>query len=312
MQKLLRLAGKVPAGIMLIPLFLGALLHTFMPQVLEIGSFTTAVFSGSAAPTLMGVQLLCMGTRLRVQSVPRVFAKGALLLTTRLACGALVVVIFRLLGVDAIGGVCVLAVVCAISNTNGSIYLSLCNMLGDVEGAAGTPILALNNGPMFPLILLGAAGYMTMNWVDVVAMLLPMALGMVLGSLSQEIADFLDGGVPLLLPFIGFTLGAGIDLAVAVSAGLCGLALAGFALVVGGIALVLVDKILCKGSGAVGLSAGATGANAVAVPAILAMSDPQWQPFVAQATAQIATCAVVSAIVIPIAVAKIGKTNHTA
>ena len=36
---------RIPGGLMLIPLILGSLIGTFAPGTLEIGSFTTALFS---------------------------------------------------------------------------------------------------------------------------------------------------------------------------------------------------------------------------------------------------------------------------
>ena len=39
---------KVPAGMMIVPLLIGAILNTFCSSVLQVGSLTTATFSNSA------------------------------------------------------------------------------------------------------------------------------------------------------------------------------------------------------------------------------------------------------------------------
>ena len=54
-QKTTRKIGvpRFPGDIMLYPLSVGLLLHSFFPQVLEIGSFTTAVAKGS--PAIVGI-----------------------------------------------------------------------------------------------------------------------------------------------------------------------------------------------------------------------------------------------------------------
>lgn len=301
MDKILKWCGKVPAGLMLIPLVLGALVHTFCPAVLEIGSFTTAVFSHEGHATLVGLQLLCLGSWVQVKAIGRAFGHGGALLGARVLGAVLALLLFRyVLGTNVVLGVCVLTVICAISNTNGSIYMSLCHVLEAPEAVVATPILALTNGPMLPLLLLGVGGFVTVTPTSVAAMVVPMALGMILGNISQKCADFLKHGVNLLLPFIGFSLGAGIDLLQVLQAGLSGLVLSVVILVAGCLLLVIAHRACCKGDGAVGIAAGATGGNGVAVPAAMALADPTWEPFVATATAQIATCAIVSAIFIPI------------
>ena len=53
---------KVPAGMMIVPLLIGAFLNTFCSSVLQVGSLTTATFSNAGAATAMGIQLVCLGT----------------------------------------------------------------------------------------------------------------------------------------------------------------------------------------------------------------------------------------------------------
>ena len=44
---IMKFLQKVPAGLMLVPLLIGAVIHTLFPQALEIGGLTTAAFSNA-------------------------------------------------------------------------------------------------------------------------------------------------------------------------------------------------------------------------------------------------------------------------
>ena len=116
----------VPAGLLLGPLFLGALLHSLAPGVLELGSYTTALFSGAGASTLIALQLFCIGAQVRWRSVPLVLCSGGVLLLSRVLAGVLMALLFRLLAVETIAGIGVLAAVAACSNTNGKIGRASC------------------------------------------------------------------------------------------------------------------------------------------------------------------------------------------
>ena len=85
---ILNFLRKVPAGMMIIPLLIGAFMNTFFPQALQIGSFTTATFSNAGSATAMGIQLFCLGTTLQLGDIPRVIKRGGILLISKFLIGA--------------------------------------------------------------------------------------------------------------------------------------------------------------------------------------------------------------------------------
>ena len=77
---IMRFLKKIPAGMMVVPMLLGAVINTFIPEVTNIGSFTTAIFTSAGANTAIGIQLFCLGTTLRFREMGGVVKRGGVLL----------------------------------------------------------------------------------------------------------------------------------------------------------------------------------------------------------------------------------------
>lgn len=292
----------------LLPLLLGSFINTLVPGALKIGSYTTALFSSEGAATLMALQIFCIGAQVRLKSAAAVLRRGGVLLLARVVAGFMAALLFRMFAKEGmIAGVSVLAAVAAVSNTNGSIFIATTSLLGKEESAAGAPLLALSNGPFLTLLILGLSGVSSFSWLPLLALVLPMLLGILLGNASKKAAVFLAPGVSMMLPFIGFALGAGIDLRQLWVGGISGILLAVIALVIGGGIAWALDRVLNRADGAAGIAASATGANAIAVPAAIALANPAWQPNANAATAQISAAVIVSAILVPLLAEWIAK-----
>ena len=70
---IMKFLKKIPAGMMVVPMLLGAFINTFFPQVTGIGSFTTAIFTSAGANAAIGIQLFCLGTTLRFREIGGAF-----------------------------------------------------------------------------------------------------------------------------------------------------------------------------------------------------------------------------------------------
>lgn len=295
-----RFLDRVPAGMMIVPMFLSAIINTFFPDLFQIGSFTTAIFTSAGVAAIIGVQLVCMGSQLRVKELMAVVRRGGVLLLSKFAIGALIgIVIGKVFGMDGIFGLTTLAVISAITNSNGSLYLALMTTYGDEVDQSAMSFLALNDGPFFTLVALGASGLATIPVVSLVAVIVPIIFGMIIGNLDEDMSKFLAPGVGLLVPFVGITLGAGINITDIAKGGFSGILLGLITVIISGSFVVFMDRKLNKRPGYAGWAVSTTAGNAIAVPAVVATLDPAWAPYVATATTQVAASTVFTAIAIP-------------
>ena len=154
-----RFVDRVPGGMMTLPLAAGALLATFAPKVPGIfGSFTGALFTGSLP--ILAVFYVCIGATVSVRSLPGVLKKGGVLLGTKVLLGiAAGVLVGHLIGIEPVAagwfsGFSTLAVVAAINDTNGGLYMALMNRFGRAEDAAAYSVMSLESGPFLTMLRL--------------------------------------------------------------------------------------------------------------------------------------------------------------
>lgn len=291
---------KVPAGMMVVPLVLGCLVNTFFPDALQIGGITTATFSSAGSNCALGILLFCMGTKLQIREMPAVIKRGGLLLLAKFAIGAILgIAIGKIFGPAGILGISSMAVICAVTNSNGSVYYALMQTYGDDVDCACMPILAINDGPFLTLVALGASGLADIPIMSLVAALVPVLAGMLLGNLDHKVTDFFGPAGDAIIPIIGFALGAGIDLANVLAGGISGIALAFMTIFIGGGFICFCDRLIGRRPGYAGWAVATTAGNAVAVPAVIATADAVWAPYVGTATIQVAASTVLSALIVP-------------
>ena len=301
-----RALERVPGGMMVIPLLCGSLLATFAPGVPKFfGSFTGALFSG--ALPILAVFFVCTGASIEFKATPYILRKGGALLAVKLSIGVLLGVIFgRLLGETPVSGgvfagISTLAIVTAMNDTNGGLYMALMGKYGQARDVGAYSVMSLESGAFFTMVTLGIAGS-RFPWETMVGAILPLLVGMLLGNLDREMREFLSRPIPVLIPFFAFALGANLNLGNVWQAGLLGLGMGLAVVIVTGIPLYFADR-LTGGNGVAGVAAASTAGNAVAVPAIVAGANPAYAGAAIQATMLVAACVVVTAIVVPLVTA---------
>lgn len=295
---------RVPGGMMLIPLLVGAVINTVHSGTGDFfGSFTGALFSG--ALTILAVFYVCMGATIELRTTPYILKKGGALLVVKAGIAVVIgIVVGHFLGeapVDGgvFAGMSTLAIVAALNDTNGGLYMALMGQFGKPKDTAAYSLMSLESGPFLTMVTLGVAGLSAFPWQTMLGAILPLIVGMILGNLDPDMRRFLGAAVPVCIPFFGFALGSGIDLGTVWTAGLLGIGLGLFVLVVSGSALFATDKLL-GGNGLPGLAAASTAGNAAAVPALVAAANPVYKAAADKATVLVAASVVVTSLLTPV------------
>ena len=297
---------------MVVPLLLAATINTFAPDLLRIGNFTEALFVNGSS-TLIALFLLCTGAQINLKSFGVSLAKGATLLFVKWAVGATVgLIAFMFAGENGLWlGLAPIAVIAAMTNSNGGLYMALVGQYGGKSDRAAYSLLALNDGPFLTMVALSIFGLMgfvdgMFSIVSFISVLLPIVVGMVLGNLDEEMREFLNKGSDMLIPFFAFALGMGIDFQAIIEGGLTGIILGLLTVFVTGTAGYFVFKAF-KWNPIVGAAEGSTAGNAVATPAAIAAANATFLPLVEVATVQVAASTVTTAILLPIYVGYLVK-----
>ena len=299
-----RTVERIPGGMMLVPLLIGIVIHTCAPNAGDFfGSFTGALFSGPLP--ILAVFNVGLGATIDFRSTPYVLRKGGSLLVTKVGLAVVVgLMAGHFMGEAPVSGgffagFSALAAVAAISDTNGGLYVALAGQFGKSRDVAANAVMSVESGPFVTMVILGTAGLSAFPWHTLLGAILPLLVGMLLGNLDPEIRRWFGTGMPILIPFFAFALGAGINLKTVWSAGLLGVLIGLCVALVGGTLLVLADR-LTGGSGIAGLAAASTAGNAAAVPAVVAAANPAYPAAEPSATVLVSASVVVTAILVPI------------
>lgn len=303
---------RIPGGMMVVPLLLAATINTFFPNLLRIGGFTEALFVNSSS-ALISLFLLIAGTQINFKTAGSSVGKGVTLLVFKWVLGSLAGLLAFWLA-DAEGlflGLAPIAIIAAMTNSNGGLYIALAGQYGKEDDKAAYPFLALSDGPFLTMVALAIFGTMgfangMFSPMSFVAVLLPLIIGIIIGNLDRDMGDWLNKGSDKLVPFFAFALGMGINFSAIIKGGLSGILLGIITVALtGGIGYLIFKSI--GWNPIVGASEGSTAGNAVGTPAAIAAANLSFAPIAELATVQVATSVVTTAILLPIFIGFLAK-----
>ena len=161
---------------------------------------------------------VCTGASIDFKATPYILKKGGTLFAVKVGIGILLGLVFgRLLGEAPVSagmfaGISTLAIVAAMNDTNGGLYMALMGQYGQARDVGAYTVMSLESGPFLTMVTLGVAGLAAFPWPTLVGGILPLLFGMLIGNLDREMREFLSRAIPVMIPFFAFALGANLDL----------------------------------------------------------------------------------------------------
>ena len=297
-MKILQTINRVPGGLMVVPMFIGMIINTFFPHLMKIGGYTEAL-SGVGYPTVLGMYLFTVGTKMTLRTAPRMLKRGFGMLFAKVATAMVISLsVAKFLGGDLFG-LSTLALLVAFSDTNGGMFMALTSAMGDKEDVGTYVPQSIETGPFLTMIILVGAGLADIPWLSMVSVIAPIFVGALLGNLDDDLRDFFGSKEALIVPFMGFMLGQNINLGNVIQGGVQGIVLGVFVTAVTGAVCIFADKLL-GGTGVAGAAASSTAGNSTAVPKAIAAADPTYAAIAPVATVQVTASFIVTAVLTPL------------
>ena len=184
---------RFPGDTIVVPMLIGVVLNSFVPQALQIGGFFTGMVNGTSA--LVGVFLLFLGATIDVKSTPRAIKIGAVIIVTKVALSVILGLAVAFLFGDNFLGLSSLAIISAISVANNALYSGITAQYGDDSEKGAVAITSLSVGPTVTMIALSSAGLASISVWAIVGSILPLIIGIVLGNCSPWFKQTLSAGV---------------------------------------------------------------------------------------------------------------------
>lgn len=296
-----KLMQKVPGGLIIVPMFIGVFCNTFIPDVLNIGGFTTGMFK-TGTSCLLGMFLLLNGASINVKKIGMPLYKGVVLTAMKFVLGVAVgLIVSKACGMAGLMGITPMAIIAALTNSAGGLYLGLAQQYGDETDAGAISILSLNDGPFFTMIAMGTAGMASIPFDAFIATLIPLIIGIVWGNLDTTFRKVAADAMPIITFFMMIPIGAGMSLLSLAQGGIAGIVLAIISALTAFVFFFLFQLFLPKNKrNAMGAAIGTTAANATSVPVSVAEMDKAWEPYASAATAQVAVAAIITAFTAPL------------
>ena len=308
-MKILQTVTKIPGGLMVVPLFIGILVNTFAPDALKIGGFTEAL-TNKGYLTLVAMYLFVVGTKMTLRAAPVMLKRGFGIMFAKVGTATILSMAVAYFFEGDFFGLTTLAILAAMNDTNGGMFMALTSTFGDKEDAGTYVPQSIETGPFLMMLILVGAGLANIPWLTMLSVILPIAAGAIIANLDEELREFFGSREAIIVPFMAFALGQTINLNAVLKAGFQGIFLGLTVLVATGAACIVIDRWL-GGSGVAGAAASSTAGNAAGTPQAVAIADPSYALNAPMATIQVAASVIITALLTPLLTAIVYKRNQS-
>ncbi len=300
--------ASLPGGLVIVPLVIAVLTATFFPQFFQIGGYVTALFyEGNSC--MMGFFLIICGSMIDVKQVGMPLYKGFIMTGSKFLLGVIVgVLVGKICGPAGFLGIAPFVLIAAITNSNGSLYISLSSQFGNATDTGAISILSLNDGPFFTLVALGATGLANIPIKSLIAVIIPLLIGFIWGNVDKKFRATCKTAQPIVTFFMTISIGAKTDVKTILTAGASGIVLGLISAATAVLFFFIINLLLPKKErNAMGAAIGTTALNSAMTPAAVAEADPTYESVTAMATAQCATASIITLFLCPFITAAFDK-----
>lgn len=304
---MLKFMKKIPGGLLLVPMLISALINTFAPGFFaQFGGLTEALFTTKGINYIVALVSFCSANLLDFKSIAKVLRKqGTLLFVKALLCIGLSFIFMKTFGLQGVWGISAIAFVVGICSLNPSLYLALVSDYGVETDKAAFGLTGILAVPAFPIFVFSITQGGGVDWTPIISTLIPIILGVVVANLDKELSKLFSSILGVLMIFMGWSFGAGINIIEALKAGPQGVLLAVIFYIAMLPIVYLVETKILKESGISTLGISSIAGISVSVPSIMAFNNPELVPLASIATAQIAFGVVITSILTPIIMKKV-------
>lgn len=299
---------KIPGGLLLLPMFVGAIINTFFPKILQIGAPTTSIFTSAGIMPITGIMLVFVGIQLDGKTLFAAMKRGGVLVIAKLLISIVFgILVLRFFGLKGFWGLSSLALVCCIASVNPGIYVALMNQFGDKLDLAIFALLNLIGQPMVSICILLYSSGQGIDYNSIIATCIPFAVGLALGALDPRLKAATKNGITIATPFLGLCLGNNINIIKAFSQFLPGILLFVLFQLISTAPLLFIDRNILKQKGHASTALSCVAGLAIAVPKMVAELNSSFAPYVETATSQLVMAVILCTITCPIIVKKLAE-----